>query len=1171
MRNSLDKLLDTLRSNYSNNYTTGGSNSQTGDEFWGAIQQSGWLKHMRILLEGSAVCANYVKNGQSILIHCSDGQKHQRTSEGLFEWKLASFHLHYFSPHLCVCSPSPSLPLPSGWDRTSQLTSLAQLLLDPYYRTRHGFGVLVEKEWIAFGHQFQKRCGHGEKDTHHADERSPIFVQFLDAVWQIMQQFPFAFEFNAEYLMAIADHLYSNKFGTFLGDNERQRHLDRIRESTQSLWTELNSDARKKQFKNTLYNKSGLATIGPSVVGAPSVPLAGAELGKASFLHLSPDPRKIGIWPYWYRWETRRHHPHGSASIHDSLMAYTKSALSQEKSRAHLREGLLIDTITSMEHELQRLEALLKTRSHELNQTRAELNQPPVTIPSTFRTTPTFKVEQFNQTVMTALQQQQQLQQQSQQLQSTSHHQVGSSASSSIATPNQPLPSPLPSNIGNSSHSVRSSPPPVPANANTGGGGMTMTPNPLHPPQQPQQQHRNSVSGTKPPAGPMSLNSVDTDGDSDVDEFDPNPMSAAEHDAALSNYWESNPLPHGRDSFVINPLLATGLGPQHQRMDEDDFGDGDLFAANAVDPRKRSIFFNPNGAGTGVGARPPPPPPNRMVALPGMSIAPKHRSLFEFTATSDEQLTIARGEVVEVVDKTSVAGWWKVRSNRGGEGLVPTNRMEQLPITTAVVADGDGISSPSSSSSVSSSNTSSSYTSPSVTGHSYLLPKPRLPPPPTSTSTAGPTPPPIPSMPPSASLSQASTTSSSNDHESSGTAPSSNPSSTTSSTSSTPSHHPHMSPPSVGPVGPQFRLNADIFSGLKLKSTPKKRSSLIGKQEALTTTTPSVSLPSSNNKTSPSDGPHGVSKSTVGKSTPPAIPAPTKAATATSNSSDTTPPSVPASNAPETSASAAVPIAPIATATAVAAGSGDDEEEVIVGLLPVVPPVLRPMSSSVSTSLLSSVVTGSDDLEEMEVIAPTVQPILSPTVQPMNEPPIVITKSSLPVVPITSTTPPTDAMTTTATIPEVTTNGDDQSTTVATTSDDSSTAGADTTTHAAYDDDDDDDIPITVAPPSPPRPRTSIAAVLPPPPPPSSIPMPSDGSSNNIPPPPPPSSSDDSADVDSLTMIPPPPPPEESSEEYDSTPISMTVPHSSIITPVVIPNRAFSFDINDLPPPPPNQ
>jgi hypothetical protein len=45
-----------------------------------------------------------------------------------------------------------------GWDRTAQVSALAQLLLDPWFRTLRGFCVLVEKEFLHCGHQFASRA-----------------------------------------------------------------------------------------------------------------------------------------------------------------------------------------------------------------------------------------------------------------------------------------------------------------------------------------------------------------------------------------------------------------------------------------------------------------------------------------------------------------------------------------------------------------------------------------------------------------------------------------------------------------------------------------------------------------------------------------------------------------------------------------------------------------------------------------------------------------------------------------------------------------------------------------------------------------------------------------------------------------------------------------------------
>ncbi|XP_068389078.1 myotubularin-related protein 1 isoform X1 [Eschrichtius robustus] len=169
-----------------------------------------WLEYIRMLLAGAVRIADKIESGKtSVVVHCSD-----------------------------------------GWDRTSQLTSLAMLMLDSYYRTVKGFEALIEKEWISFGHRFALRVGHGN-DNHADADRSPIFLQFIDCVWQMTRQFPSAFEFNELFLITILDHLYSCLFGTFLCNCEQQRLKEDVYTKTVSLWSYINSQL--DEFSNPFF------------------------------------------------------------------------------------------------------------------------------------------------------------------------------------------------------------------------------------------------------------------------------------------------------------------------------------------------------------------------------------------------------------------------------------------------------------------------------------------------------------------------------------------------------------------------------------------------------------------------------------------------------------------------------------------------------------------------------------------------------------------------------------------------------------------------------------------------------------------------------------------------------------------------------------------------------
>uniref|UniRef100_A0A8C9UPJ0 Myotubularin n=2 Tax=Marmotini TaxID=337730 RepID=A0A8C9UPJ0_SPEDA len=169
MRESLKKVKDIVYPNVEESH------------WLSSLESTHWLEHIKLVLTGAIQVADKVSSGKSsVLVHCSD-----------------------------------------GWDRTAQLTSLAMLMLDSYYRSIEGFEILVQKEWISFGHKFAS--------------------------------FPTAFEFNEQFLITILDHLYSCRFGTFLFNCESARERQKVTERTVSLWSLIN--VNKEKFKNPFYTK----------------------------------------------------------------------------------------------------------------------------------------------------------------------------------------------------------------------------------------------------------------------------------------------------------------------------------------------------------------------------------------------------------------------------------------------------------------------------------------------------------------------------------------------------------------------------------------------------------------------------------------------------------------------------------------------------------------------------------------------------------------------------------------------------------------------------------------------------------------------------------------------------------------------------------------------------
>ncbi|CAG2160734.1 unnamed protein product [Oppiella nova] len=174
------------------------------------LDNTKWLHNISVLMKSAIIVVNAIDvEERPVLVHCSD-----------------------------------------GWDRTPQIVALAELMLDPFYRSIDGFKVLIEREWIQFGHKFADRCGNGAFSDD-INERCPVFLQWLDCVHQLVRQFPSSFEFNINFLITLIQHTYSSMFGTFICNNMRERDDHQINELTYSVWSYFHN--RRQHYVNYIY------------------------------------------------------------------------------------------------------------------------------------------------------------------------------------------------------------------------------------------------------------------------------------------------------------------------------------------------------------------------------------------------------------------------------------------------------------------------------------------------------------------------------------------------------------------------------------------------------------------------------------------------------------------------------------------------------------------------------------------------------------------------------------------------------------------------------------------------------------------------------------------------------------------------------------------------------
>lgn len=192
--------------------------SMTNPDIWSNLESTDWFEYLHLLLKYSCEMLTRILQNETVIVHCHEGD-----------------------------------------DYTTQLVSLTELLIDSHFRTFDGFITLIEKEWVSFGHQFGYRNGITPTTSTVDDQRCPSFILFLDAVHQILNQFPHAFEFNNELIVFLAKASMTNLYGTFCFNNDRERKNYDANNNSTSVWSDVLLE--KEKYINKFYEKENVISF----------------------------------------------------------------------------------------------------------------------------------------------------------------------------------------------------------------------------------------------------------------------------------------------------------------------------------------------------------------------------------------------------------------------------------------------------------------------------------------------------------------------------------------------------------------------------------------------------------------------------------------------------------------------------------------------------------------------------------------------------------------------------------------------------------------------------------------------------------------------------------------------------------------------------------------------